>query len=336
MRICRHFFWALITVAGGSISAWADEDITVELANGDRLTGRLIQQTEDHIVFHSPVLGELRLSTAQAAILPAEEPASPAETAVDTSAQAIALAGAPPPVPAAAQPPPWQGTVEFGYQQQSGQRDTLNLNLRGTAELKRGRSNYQIEGRMLYGEQQGRTNVDRSDASFRWRRNLNQDFFTQAATSYSRDQVRQIDHNFEQNFGAGYRLFSSDLHTLNLGAGLTGQYRENRGVDPGTYALVEVFQDYTLRINGRLTLRQNVVAQYTPDGQGSFVIVANQPRPTTDGEPNYKLRLNTALQGKMTDRISLNLRYEYEYDNAIVALNSAADHRITSSIGYAF
>lgn len=311
----------------------AAEDIVLELANGDQLSGRLISQQDGIIVFHSPVLGELRLAKDQAEIVSRDPP--PSET--DTAATAAALTGTPPnqrkPAP---DPKPWKGSIEFGFQQQSGQRDTLNLNLRALAELKHGPNNLQMEGRVLYGEQQSRANVDRSDASFRWRRNLSPDFFTQTVTSYSRDNIRGIEHNWEQNVGAGYRLYSAEDHTLNVGAGLTGQYRSNRGVEPGTYGLVEVFQDYTYRINGRFTLRQNTVAQYTPDGQGAFIIIPNQPRVTRDGEPNYKIRFNTALQGKITERISLNVRYEYEYDNAIVAINAEGDQRITSSLGYAF
>jgi putative salt-induced outer membrane protein YdiY len=51
---------------------------------------------------------------------------------------------------------------------------------------------------------------------------------------------------------------------------------------------------------------------------------------------NYKVRFNSSLQGKLSERISLNLRYEYEYDNAILDKNGRTDRRVTSSLGYSF
>ncbi|MCB1103627.1 MAG: DUF481 domain-containing protein [Cephaloticoccus sp.] len=51
---------------------------------------------------------------------------------------------------------------------------------------------------------------------------------------------------------------------------------------------------------------------------------------------NYKVRFNSTLQGKMSERISLNLRYEFEYDNAVLNKEARSDQRITSSVGYAF
>ena len=55
-----------------------------------------------------------------------------------------------------------------------------------------------------------------------------------------------------------------------------------------------------------------------------------------DEAENYKVRFNSTLQGKLSERISINLRYEYEYDNAILDENGRTDKRVTSSVGYSF
>lgn len=317
----------------------------LHLRNGDRITGEFVGRVGDEIVFRAPNIGEFRVPESEAVVV--ELPETPVEALVglpptpppEPASAPVASSGVGPATSKGTAPAdrtPWKGKVEFGFQQQSGQNDTLNISLRASADLKRQRNNYRLESRVLYGEQREVKNADRTDASFRWRYDVNDDVFTQMISSYSRDKIKGISQNWEQNVGAGYRLYSTPRQTLNVGAGLTGQYRESISSDPGFYGLVEVFQDYSFKINGRLTLLQNGVAQYSPDAQGSFTLVNNQPVRTAEGEPNYKVRFNTTLQGKVSEHISLNLRYEYEFDNAVFATNAESDQRITSSVGYAF
>ncbi len=338
----RFLVWlALLLLSLGATTAVRALE-ALHLRNGDRITGEFVRREGSVIVFRTPLLGEFRISDSEAVVV--ELPDTPVEVLAGLPPMDYLPQPAPPAKPtlasSASQAPakltPWKGKVEFGFQQQTGTNETINLSLRASADLKRERNNYRIESRILYGQQDGATNADRADASFRWRRDISDTVFTQTITSYARDEIKGIKQNWEQNVGAGYRLYQTERHTLNVGGGLTGQYRQSLGLDPGFYGLVELFQDYSFKINGRLTLLQNAVAQYTPDGQGSFTVVNAQPVRTAAGEPNYKLRFNTTLQGKVSEHISLNIRYEYEYDNAVFAANETSDQRITSSIGYAF
>lgn len=105
---------------------------------------------------------------------------------------------------------------------------------------------------------------------------------------------------------------------MNVGAGLTGQYRDTNLTEAGFFTLVEIFQDYSYQISERLKFTQNAVAQYSPYSGSKFVTVNNQPSVTKTGESNYKVRFDIALQGKVTKHISLNLRFEYEFDNVVV------------------
>ena len=333
----------------------------VHFRNGDKITGDYLGREGNLLVFRSPLLGELRVVDTEAVII--ELPETPVEAlvglppmnddrALSEFAPARPSSAISPPVPdakppaAAPAPPaakpalarrtPWKGKIEFGFQQQGGRQNTLTASIRADANLKRGRNNYVATGRALYGKNTGRTNADRSDASFRWRRDYGDRVFTQSITSFVRDEIRGINQNWEQNVGVGYRLHENPRNTLNFGGGVTVQFRDSRGLEPGTFGLIEIFQDYTFKLNGRLTLLQNAVGQYSPDGQGTFTVVANQPVRTADGSENYKLRFNTTLQGKVSERISMNIRYEYEFDSAVFARDAESDQRITSSLAYAF
>lgn len=339
--------------------------------NGDRLTGKLIRQDDDVIVFASDTIGGITVPQHSATVIMGNEPNGvPVETLVgiapiasDTPSEAPKTAspgsganpsGSPPAKPrtdpdaskAAAklaesldggtEEEEWEGKLEFGLRQQQGRRDVFAVDIRGSADRTIGENDLRAKARLLYGEQDGEVNNNRYDASLQWRRELGERTFAQSLTSYFQDDLKDINRNWEQNLGAGYRLLDKKEHVVNLGAGLTGQYREAVLAESGFFTLVEVFQDYTYQFNKRITLRQNAQAQYSPEGGTRFLSVSNQPSATVGEAENYKIRFNTVLQGRLTRKLSMNLRFEYEYDNAVTPKSARTDQRIISSIGYAF
>lgn len=365
LRLMRTALVVLGCTLLGSRTACAAE---LHFRNGDRLTGELVRRDDGKIYFRSAVLGEVMVNEVDAAIVETAEtpveslaglPPAPKTHAKSTTATAPTTpatggAGGPPAnaVAASAAKPVektpagsttttakigrWKGKVEFGYQQQTGRQDALNTSVRADVEREGSVDTIKSSLRVLYGELNDRTTSDRADASFRWRHQLSPKVFGQAVTSYLTDNIKQIDQNYEQNVGIGYALLKRDRHVINLGGGLTGQYREAQGIEGGFAALGEFFEDYTYRFNGRLTFLQDMLAQYSPKSRDSYTIVNGTLTPTDGDEQNYKIRFNTTLQGKITERISMNLRFEYEFDNAIPNEDAKTDQRITSSLGYAF
>ena len=341
------------------------------LRNGDRITGEVVSRDNGRITFRSPLIGEIVVAEVDAAIdelggasedaalseslagLPPQTPSAPVATAAPAAAAKPAPPAAPPAAPApkpaatavaqapstpkappaeasakaSAKPstPPWKGKVEFGFKQQSGRSDRLDFDIRADAERKVGLNSYRANTRMIYGKLNGRVNTDRHEASFRWRHDFSKTVFSQTVTTYYGDEVKLINHNYEQNVGFGYRLLDRTAHIMNAGVGVTGQYRENANASTDGYILGEFFEDYTFKINGRFTLLQDFLAQWSSKAP------AGNPN-----VQNYKLRFNTALQGRVTNRLSMNLRFEYEFDNAITNRDARVDQRISSSLGYAF
>ncbi len=230
----------------------------------------------------------------------------------------------------------WRGKVELGFQQQSGRQDGLTGSLRADAERERGRNQVKANVRYLYGELNDRINTDRTDASVRWRHQLSARVFAQSLTSFLTDDVKQIDQNYEQNLGFGYALLKRDRHVINVGGGATGQYRQAVNIDKGMAILGEVFQDYTYRINGRITLVQDLLAQYSPVTKDRYILRNGALVAAAGDVQNYKVRFNSTLQGRVTDKVSMNIRFEYEFDNTIADREAKADQRISSSFGYAF
>lgn len=341
--------------------------------NGDRLIGKLIRQDDEVVVFSSDTLGEITLPQSGVTVIMGNDPKGvPIEALVGIApipqnTRSAPAPRSPPPVapvpapPAAPEPQPqpqpektptaakiaetvdaapadenWDGKLEFGLRQQQGRRDMFAVDIRGSADRTIGENELRAKARLLYGEQDGEVNNDRYDASLQWRREIGARTFAQSLSSYFQDDLKDINRNLEQNFGAGVRLIDSKAHVVNLGAGLTGQYREADLAESGFFTLVELFQDYTYRFSKRVTFRQNAQAQYSPEGGTRFLSVANQPSGTSEEADNYKVRFNTVLQGNLTRKVSMNLRFEFEYDNTVSPRTARTDQRIISSIGYAF
>lgn len=316
--------------------------VELHFRNGDRLSGVLVGRENGHILFRSAVLGEIRVDAREAVVV--EKPDTPVES----------LAGLPPaetmapPAPVArvfsakasnsVKPPdsPWKGKLEFGFQQQSGRSDTTQLSIRGDAEKKAGDDTLRLEARALYSEQYEATTSDRYDALFRWRHELSPKIFGQLQSSYTKDRVKRIDHNVEQNVGVGYRVLQRERHQGSVGVGATAQYRDADGVESGMTYLGEVFQDYVYKLNGRLTFTQGGSIVYSPDERTRYAVSGSTVYPMDEGATNYRLRFNAALQGNVTEKVSLNLRFEYEFDNAILDPKAKTDQRITTSVGYGF
>lgn len=359
-----------------TLSGLASEARTAELhlLNGDRITGEITRRAEGRIHLTSPILGRIVISESEIAAInevsgassgipdpqtsPSTTVRSDPSPAVSTIQQPGAQASGSPkaststatPVQAApgasvstSEPakretliPKWRGTIEFGFQQEAGRREGISTSLRADAERQRGPNQLTVNVRSLYSQLDDQLISERSDASFRWRRQLSNRVFAQSVTSFLSDNVKEIDQNYEQNAGFGYALIKRDRHVVNVGGGVTGQVRDALKMSQGFAVLGEVFEDYSFRINSRLTFVQDFLAQYSPVSRGNAQFREDELVAANGENRNYRLRLNSALKGKVTESISMSLRFEYDLDNTVIEQSAKADQRLISSIGYAF
>jgi len=340
----------LAFVFAGSVECLVAAEL--RLSNGDRITGTLIERSEGKLHFRSALLGDLVVDE-HAATLVEDEPLVAANESEITDAQ-LAQAQAEVEIEVGAEPeasvvaiaesaesgesasstgvqvPPrvtWSGQIELALFSQTGRSTNKNTSFRFEASRVSKRNHYRLRSRYLYGQNATQVSNDRINADLRWRRELGPRLFAQSQTSYLRDRVAQIAFNAEQNVSLGYQVFKDARHDLNAGGGATGLYRDVTGPSQNSLYLAEAFQDYTYKLNQRFTITEGLNLLYSPDGR----VVG-----TSADNSHYKIRFNSALQGKMTERIALTLRFEYEYDNSIIVKEARTDQRITSSIGYSF
>jgi len=318
--------------------AAAAHGATWVLANGDRLTGTLLRETDAGLEIEHPQLGRLTvprsaLQPESATVASAAPTAAPATPAV--SPKPAGNAGSTRAVAdKAGTKPAWTRQIELGFVMQEGAKSTRDLNVRAQVEGRWKGNSLRGTAKVTRSESEGNVTRDREEADLRLRRDFNRRTFAQALTTYSSDAIRRIDLSLEQQVGGGYRIYDTDRQKINVGLGAVLQRFERKGYVDQTALLGSAFQDYVFTWNDRLKLTQESTVQIADRApvlarNTSSVVQLAAPK---DG--NYRLRFNTALQSKVSNHLSLNLRYEYDYDRSIAETDLRADSRLTTSLGY--
>lgn len=231
---------------------------------------------------------------------------------------------------------PWSGKVEFGYDNELTNVRTVSTNLRAEVDRTSGPDDFMADLKYLNGFSANQATTDQTNADFRWRHHLNERLFTQSLSSYSRDKIRELHEDLDENAGLGYKVFEGPRQTVDVGAGVIGQYLDVGGFQKGYDVLGSVFEDYTYKINGRFTFLQDVSAQYSPQERARFGLANGQTALVSGRTQNYNYKFNATLQGKLNERLSLNLHFEYQYYSTILDKNARGDQHITTTLGYAF
>lgn len=308
----------LVMTLPGRAAVWT-------LANGDRLTGELVQESKTHVEVMHARLGLLKIPRSELL-----------DTVTAKQTEADVRKAAPSTQPTAGtavkpKVPKWKRQMEVGYSQQAGAREKQDLSVRMQLDGKHDKNTYRATARLLQTETDNLTVADRREADFRWRYDVNKRMFTQALTTYVEDGVRKIDLSLEQQLGGGYRIVDGERHKANVGLGAVAQYLDRENTETQTALLGSFFQDYAFEMNSRLKLTQESSFMYSDTGALTTRAgtVVNAP---TAG--SYRLKFNTGMQSKVTDRMSLNVRFEYDYDRSILDSELRADQRLTTSLGY--
>lgn len=296
------------------------------LENGDRITGALLKDDGEFLEIKHAQLGVLRLAKSALKL-----EVAPTGTAAD-----LTPADVPKPRTAAAPKKPasnWKRQLEFGFAQQSGKSSKEDLTFRAQVDGKIGDNTYRGTARLLQSEASDKTVTDRREADFRWRHDLTKRLFTQALTTYAADDVRLIDLSLEQQLGGGYKVLDHARHKANVGLGAVVQYLEREGYDEATSLHGSFFQDYAFTYNSRLKLTQE--SNFLMSDSNVFSSLGG--RSGLSGTPrdgSYRMRFNAALQSKVTAQMSLNVRYDYDYDRSVPEPDLRGDQRITTSLAY--
>jgi hypothetical protein len=274
-----------------------------------------------------------------------EKPVSPTPV---NSLTGVAPQPAPPPATVLGKPPrepavvklpitPWTGKVEFGYDNfVSNDVRSVSTTFRAEAERTSRKDAFLFAAKFFYSLSNGLLAAEQRNAEARWRHDLSVRFFTQSDNTYDSDELRKIRYNYQENQDVGYKVFTTVRQAVDVGVGVTGQELDAIGIEQGFNFLGNVFQDYTYRIHGRYTLKEDFSARYSPVQRERFGFVGDTAVPETGTERDYDYKFHTTLQGKISKHLSLNIHFEYEFENAVLDPNARGSQRITTTLGYGF
>lgn len=336
----RCFLAAGLLLAGAPVLGAAEAVVTnthrLALANGEVLVGVLVAEEESAIVFRSQTWGEVRVPKAgtNLSVIAAEsaEPVAQAPgwvKAQPVTTDSAAPAGAPVNAPGNAAIPAaapesrakWRRSLEAGYTYQSTGNlvSTHSTYVRAeiTRETKTGLAG--LEGRYLYGEQNSVRNTDKAEAAFRIREKIKDRLNVRNSFSYSFDNLKDLSNQFEEVLGLSYEVFNTPKLRYAIGPGLAVQYSEPALGQDGFKYLGDVSHEFKWQIVPRVSISNISSVLFRPDQL-----------------EDHRFRSNSVLSGQITESVSVNLRYEYEYEAIRPVASGRSDNRVFTTLGYVF
>lgn len=286
----------LVTLFGASAGAE-----TIKLANGDELSGEVVEWAVDYVVIEHPQLGKIRLSLDQ---LDLDTGKPPSKGLFGTGF----LRG-------------WNRGIDIGWTGRQGSTDTINitaaLNFNYTDEFRR----WRLNGRYFLnntsdGDQDNNARIDlRRDWLF-----PGHDWFAFGAFRYQFDQFESWKHRTVFSIGPGYNLIQSESHHLDLRAAPT--FTKEYDGDRSTRGEALLGFDYTWNISKRssFTLTNDFYVEWAPS--------AGQYRNLTLAEWKLAIAEKPAL--------SLKIGGSNEYDGSPDPGDQANDLRYYMSLGLGF
>lgn len=299
----------------------------LELANGEVLVGAVVAEEETVVVFRSQTWGEVRVPKvgSKLTVIAAEtaEPVAQAPGWVKTAEPAPA---APPPVVATPAAAPesrvkWRRAIEAGYTYQSTGNQVSTHSTYARAEITRETPTglAALEGRYLYGEQNSVRNTDKAEVAFRVREKIKDRLNVRNTFSYSFDRLKDLSNQFEEVLGLSYEVFKSPKLFYAIGPGLAVQYAEPARGQDGFKYLGDVSHEFKWQIVPRVSISNISSVLFRPDEL-----------------EDHRFRSNSVLSGQITDQVSVNLRYEYEYEAIRPVAAGRSDNRVFTTLGYVF
>ena len=319
-------------------------EVTLELRNGDRVSGILVSESDGRIRIRHPSLGLLRIAVGDvtnritAPLLPPSATATAVASAPAPSpAPASVPAGGaspkpptPPPTaagvaaakPAAPKPPPprhWNFDMQAGLDLGFGATDRHLYNARARALYAREKLHNSMDAMFTYGQAGGIRSADRLDGLMKTDYEIGRRLFLYNLGGGGRDAIRHLDLHYETGPGLGYHLIRMDRLKLNTELG--GNYQSNRYSD-GTEAesfFYRIAEDAIWQATPKLAFDQKL--EFFPG--------------ITDME-RYRIRFEGNMRYALRGNLYLNLTALNLYDNHPPQGISRNDLQLRSSVGVKF
>jgi hypothetical protein len=331
LRWCTALFGFFLAGATWGAETTPNPRDTLVYKDGDRIQGKVIEQTADAIVFKADRFGELRVKAGDAVVIKAEKVVVP-KTATTAAAAPPAPSAAPVDKKAAAAAAeraeqerltvwdrfspavltarvrnyfgPWHGRVAFSTEVVSDVAERNNSSYEGHLSRKWKADEVQLTARHDYSKTDEVVTTDLVKLSGQWRHEFTKTFFAQyrPTSEWNRASTFRGRPNdyvlLQQEIGAGYHILTKPGRKLR--AGVSQNFFDTWNTAPGAVhtsrGVISTFEEAEFALPWRITISQ----------RGVWYPVANQP----DGWEN-RFEVNK----KLTETLSTSLRHEIRRHN---------------------
>ena len=350
-------YWKILgTMVWVSLVCFVQAD-TLVFNNGDRLTGKISKEEMGKIFFHSDLLGDMQIDASKVSLITRSEMPAVAEveeqtvteTSIDHRSKLSEAGEAPvksetksaktkktsikssllrfPGIGFLVEHRPlnkWDSDLKAGFGWQAGERDKVDITMRFVSTYDRKKSHYRIKARYTYGFQKDNggekvKNSDRYEAELRYRYTKSNRFFFQINSRYIKDLIKNIDGEFEQSFGVGWKYLNGEKLLGSITPSLTGQYQKISSVEEGWDFLTTLFQDFRFKLSDNFSFYEEIVLSVDPTDTNLF---------TVDFLSKIEVRLSKTM--------NVDLRWEIDFDNNIASGVDKSQKRVLLAFGYKF
>jgi hypothetical protein len=338
-RVCKSSCWLAVLFTASSILA---QTITVDLKNGDRITGNLISEGANTNVLVLSNAWAARLAipfseitnrfthTNVALIAAATNTANTNITNAVAFAKKVASTNS---LFTSRYLKYWHGDLQAGVDLTFGERNRQVYNGRAKLTYARNRFKAIIDYDTTYGRSQKEeeiegtgltrtvsvTDANRMFGSVKAEYDLTKKWYVYNLGGAGYDEIRKIDLRYEVGPGLGYRLINVTNLLVTIEGGSNYQYEEHTdGTEISTFNL-RLAQAAAWKITPRLTWDERF--EYTP---------------RYEDPADYRIRFETNVRYALLQNVFLNLSVLDIYDSDAAPGVEKNDLQIRSSVGVKF
>jgi len=296
---------------------------TVELADGDVLHGKVVEQTDDLVVIEHETLGRLELPADQVAsvTIAADETAEAAQDAAQDVAQPLEEAQAEAPDAEEKEKSPWTLALDLSLNIAQGNTDEsdfrFGLNARRPTETTR----WRIDSSWYYKQSDGSSTDNKFTlgSRFDWLMPGSK-WFWFVAGRLDWDKFESWDQRLSGQTGPGYNLIEDDKFKLDVLGGF-GTRKEWGSANDSWLLEGSIGLDFEYKITERQSLDFDITYFYVLDDLDDY---------RTRSTGNWRFAISNDM------RLSLLVGYSWEQQSVVDPGDEHYDFRFFVGVQYAF
>jgi len=329
------------------------EAAVLELKNGDRITGSILDKNDDVVTVMTEMAGRLNIPTANIAhIVETPDEIPPTAALPEAPAPAAQTPPAASPAPTVTKGPrgllamtssgrylvgkvrrafekngilgKWKSSVRFGFSMAKAETSTFNTSAAAHTERKWSKDELKLDYQQDYAttrdaDDNKTVTRDKMKVTAQYRHLIGERNFFQADSQYSYAHVSGIRNDWLQSVGYGWKCLDTKKLKFSLIPSLSLHYQELDESDTGLAVAPTLYQDF-----------EYIWTEYVKVKSHAYAVF-----PANDkGDPSY--HLSVLLQNRLVGNLSLNVEYVFDYDGAVSTTSTSTEQILRTAFSFEF